>query len=517
MASKTKLYPLVLFLCLLPFVISCEGKSPQPRKESAAEKAKDTLILKNGSMVQGVIVGETGNRVTIRIKGGEIGFPMADIAQVRRGETLVKTADGIQPVYAPSKKEAPYPRIYLKDGRMASGSKISKEKGTFYLKQALAEGGNVSFGFEADKVEKIELWPPPPDDQLDKDFKKFRSYNLKYTFKEPPYHIVSTVESSDLVLYLKTLREFCSDFSMRFLNLIDTEKPAPALGVVIFGSYDDFLHCSGLPKGSNMLGYYMPDKKFLALFNVKETDIVRFFIGRSEFIENHIGAAKTAVELYSSTDSAGKWAFYDFIEKLQFKSETDRMRVESWARERTMETIRHEAGHQLFDLLGIDSGSVYRGAWLSEGLAEYVSTNPIGEIDNERLMSIKKEFEAGHHLMPLQFLMSIKNGAGIRKLQDPNFILLGYAQSWALVHFLMEKYPEQFLGYIRAVMKAGKDHDAQKDISLLEKHVGKPLSALDAEYERHIRKAMALMPESDESDEIYRLLQKAGSSLRRST
>jgi hypothetical protein len=63
--------------------------------------------------------------------------------------------------------------------------------------------------------------------------------------------------------------------------------------------------------------------------------------------------------------------------------------------------------------------------------------------------------------MPLQYLLSIQNGAGIRKLQDPNYTLLGYAQSWAFIHFLMEKYPEGFLGYIREVMAAGKDHNAQ--------------------------------------------------------
>ncbi len=510
-ALKIKIYPIVFLLCFLPLAISCKGKTAPLKKapeKVAATDAKDTLILKNGSMIQGVIVDESAGRVTIRIKGGEIGFPTNDVAEVRRGETLVKTADGIQPAYAPSEKEAPYPRIYLKDGRIASGNKISADGGTFYLKQAVDGGGSISFGFAADKVEKIELWPPPPDDLLDKDFKELRSLNFKYSLKEPPYYIISTVDSSDLVFYLKTLRNFCAEFSMKFLDLIDTEKPAPALGVLIFGSYDDFLKFAGLPKGTNMAGFYMPDKKFLVLYNVKEVDMIRFFIGRAEYFEKKIGDAKTKAELYVGGASSGKWAFYDAVEKVQLKIEADRIRVESWARERTMETIRHEGGHQLFDLLGIDSGSVYRGAWLSEGLAEYVSTDPIGGINKERLTSLKEEFQAGHSLMPLQYLLSIKNGAGIRKLQDPSYTLLGYAQSWGLVHFLMDEYPAEFRSYLRELMKTGKDYDAPKDIALLEKHIGKPLRELDEEQEKHIRKLIAENPENEE-EEILRLTRKS--------
>jgi len=496
----------LILLFGLVLLASCKGKDlsnlfPQ-------EKAQDTLILKNGSMVQGVIVHENEEEVTIRIKGGEIGFPATDVAEVRRGETLVKTADGIQPVYAPSEEEAPYPRIHLKDGRIVSGNKISKEGATFYLKQVLEEGGSISFGFDADKIEKLDLWPPPPDDQLGKEFKQLLGLNLKYSFKEPPYYIVSTVESSDLVLYFKALRQFSSDFSMRFLELIDTEKPAPALGIVIFGSYADFLKYSGLPKGTNVAGFYIPEKKYLVLFNVKELDMVRFRLARSEDFEKRIGDIKTKVELYSGADSAGKWAAYDFLEKIQFKVEEDRVRVESWARDRTMETIRHEAGHQLFDLLGIDSGRTYRGAWLSEGLAEYVATDPLGGINKERLMSLREELESGHPLMPLQFLLSIPNGAGVRKLQDPTYTLLAYAQSWAFVHFLMEKYPEQFQGYIREVMTAGKDHNAQKDIALLEKHTGKQVKELDTEHEAYIRDIMVSELDEEEYD-LYRLLPKS--------
>ena len=110
--------------------------------------------------------------------------------------------------------------------------------------------------------------------------------------------------------------------------------------------------------------------------------------------------------------------------------------------------------------------------------------------------------------MPLQYLLSIKSGAGIRKLQDPNYLLLGYAQSWGLVHFLMEEYPDQFMGYLRELRTVGKDYDAQKDIALLEKHIGKPVRELDAEHEKHIRKLIAAMPELDEVEEIRRLMQK---------
>ncbi|HOW88416.1 MAG TPA: DUF1570 domain-containing protein [Candidatus Omnitrophota bacterium] len=464
--------------------------------------------MKSGSMIQGVIVSETPSRITIKIAGGEVGFPASDIAEIRRGETLVKSKDGIEPVYAPSEEEAPYPRIYLTDGRIASGKQITREGNTFYLKQALEGGGTISFGFEADKTEKIELWPPPSDETLDRDFKALRRLNMKYSYKKPPYYIVSTVESSDLVLYFRTLQRFCSDFGMQFMDFIDTEKPAPALGVVIFGHHDDFLHYAGLPKGTNTAGFYMPDKKFLVLFNMKETDMVRYRLARAEHIEKNIGQYKTQIEMYSGPNSEGKWAAYDYLEKIQFNVEAYRMRLEAWARDLTMQTIRHEAGHQLFDLLGIDSGRSYRGAWLSEGLAEYVSTDPFGDINKDRLMFIRGELEGGRTLMPLQYLMGIPNGAGIRKLQDPNYTLLAYAQSWAFIHFLMARYQKGFLGYIHELMQTGKDFDASKDQALLEKNLGKTIQDLDGELEKYIREIMVSKLDAEEYD-FYRLIEKA--------
>ena len=122
-------------------------------------------------------------------------------------------------------------------------------------------------------------------------------------------------------------------------------------------------------------------------------------------------------------------------------------------------------------------------------------------------MFLRAELEAGKTLMPLQYLMSIKNGEGIRKLQDPNYTLFGYAQSWAFVHFLMEKYPEQFRGYIREVMSTDKNFDSQKDIALLERHVKKSLKELDLEHEKYIRKMMTEKLDKDEYD-FFRLIAK---------
>jgi hypothetical protein len=291
------------------------------------------------------------------------------------------------------------------------------------------------------------------------------------------------------------------------MDFIDAEKPPPALGVVIFGNYDDFLKYAGLPKGTNMAGFYMPDKRFLVLFNVKETDMVRFRLAYAEHIEKNIGQVKTQIEMYSGPNSEGKWAAYDYLEKIQFNVEAYRMRLESWARELTMQTIRHEAGHQLFDLLGIDSGKSYRGAWLSEGLAEYVSTDPLGGMNKERLMFIRAELEAGRTLMPLQYLMGIPNGVGIRKLQDPNYTLLAYAQSWGLVHFLMEKYQTVFLKYIRELIQTGKDFNSSNDQALLEKHLGRSIKDLDGELEKYIRQIMVSKLDKEEYD-FYRLLEK---------
>ncbi len=96
--------------------------------------------------------------------------------------------------------------------------------------------------------------------------------------------------------------------------------------------------------------------------------------------------------------------------------------------------------------------------WLNEGLAEFFSTfsfdpasrqSTIGAAIPERL----KEFLSGDTI-PLDELLSREGTAKLFRSGDQRRISMFYAQSWALVHFLMRKGNDVGVAQIRAYVQA---------------------------------------------------------------
>jgi hypothetical protein len=118
-------------------------------------------------------------------------------------------------------------------------------------------------------------------------------------------------------------------------------------------------------------------------------------------------------------------------------------------------------------------------------MACYLEPEISGDLNTTRLKDLRYDLEKGN-LMPLEYLLSFRSGAGIHKLAS-DYALLGYEQSWALVYFLMsEPYRTRFQNYIRDLMKQGNDFDADKDVALLEKHIGKTLKEIEAEFKTFV-------------------------------
>lgn len=468
-----------------------EGKK-EPPKPVRTFRGKDTVIFKNGGKIQGNVIEKNSNSVRIEMDGGTVAFPRADISEIRMGETLVKDQSGVEGPAVKEKEDLPYPRLYLKNGNIVYGSSISKEEGMFYLKQEVEGGGNISYGFKPDEVEKMRLWKPPSEDEINVSFKDLRKLNMKYFIKKPPYYILSTVESSDAVLYFTALDRFYSDFLFYFFDLIDPGKSHGPLAVILFGSYENFLKVCNLPKDTYIAGFYAPDDRTLRLFNVKETAFVNYELKGAEYVGQQIGRAKKTIENLDSDKYDDKWQAYDYFEKMGHDIEKRRLRLENLARAWTIQTIRHEAGHQLMHAFGYTSSGHYSGAWFSEGFSDYIAPEDMGEVNQERLMFLKKEIEAGHSMMPLQYLLTFESGSGkesVHKLPS-QYAVMAYAQSWAFVYFLMQRYEEPFMRYIAELKNQDKDFNAKKDILLLEKHLGKTLPELDGEFESFMKKLM---------------------------
>jgi hypothetical protein len=74
-------------------------------------------------------------------------------------------------------------------------------------------------------------------------------------------------------------------------------------------------------------------------------------------------------------------------------------------------------------------------------------------------------------------------------MQDGDTAINAYAESWALCHFLLRRYPTAFVEYLET--HAGKTplvYDSPKErIELFEKYFG-DTQALDAEFRRYVEK-----------------------------
>lgn len=117
-------------------------------------------------------------------------------------------------------------------------------------------------------------------------------------------------------------------------------------------------------------------------------------------------------------------------------------------------TIMHEVAHQL----SFNTGLLHRDRdvplWLAEGLACYcepTSNNAwqgIGEMNAERLATLKAGQKGQAKFWSLRQL--VENDHWLRQ-QEGEASLMGYAQSWALVHMLVQEDAPRLRNYLRII------------------------------------------------------------------
>jgi hypothetical protein len=136
-------------------------------------------------------------------------------------------------------------------------------------------------------------------------------------------------------------------------------------------------------------------------------------------------------------------------------------------------------------------------SWLSEGIATYCETDPVGATDEERLFSYQ-EAARKNELNPIEFLTNFKLGSfpGL----SHKGVLAAYGQSWAFTAFLMNRHRDGFLAYQkRLAEKAGSkgaDKKVADELELLLQYLNRDLPALEAEF----KEFMSGYPEMEDPD-----------------
>jgi hypothetical protein len=116
-------------------------------------------------------------------------------------------------------------------------------------------------------------------------------------------------------------------------------------------------------------------------------------------------------------------------------------------------------------------------SWISEGIATYCETDPLGS-QNNRWLYIYQDMTGKGSAYPIESLTFYRIGSfpGVAPMAQ----LQMYAQSWALVNFLMEKYPNEFMAYQKKM--AEKTAGEGEDIKWLLESLGKNKEEVDREF-----------------------------------
>jgi hypothetical protein len=155
--------------------------------------------------------------------------------------------------------------------------------------------------------------------------------------------------------------------------------------------------------------------------------------------------------------------------------------------------VTHECCHQMAGNTGLFPRRVDNPRWVHEGLATYFEAPSggtwagIGAVSTERLVFYNAL--ASHDKMhsSIEFVASdqiFDQSGGIA-----TNVLLGYANAWALTHFLIETYPKELAAFYRMIGDVPPDVQLNPDLlmQIFARAFGSDFKALNEEWRSYMR------------------------------
>jgi len=485
-----------------------------------------TLYLKNGGAVTGELVSETPQEVTLRFDYGDVGFRRSEIDRLVKGKEGTGD-DGMTMPWENAGGQLNWTSqhdvvVKLMKGTMVDAAIASVTPEALVLMQTLPGGGEVEQTIPRKDVEQLMFKPirnersKQIEDNLKTLFPKMQWY------EEGMFTIVTDSPPPVVKDYRRTIRELATDWYLTFHPLVTSRKPIIQQYVVIFddwGDYIEYAASDGLP-GWLAVGYFHPEDEVLYTFNMVGE---RF----SELLqEGYLGGMRKARDEVSRQikGSAYQETLEGQMSEFLQKFETAHAMARQLYRQRSENTLRHELVHAMFHNWKLQSIRLSQmpeqkkdelekkrqflqsdkieekrklleellrqksdteipdlqaaNAWFVEGLAGYMEPTPLGAINQERLPDAQEALQR-QQILPLEFLHVFRMGSFVGMSIGSK--LYAYAQSWALCHFLMHRYPEGFLAFLDRM--AGTPPQSGADtLTWLVEAIGKDHKTLDQEF-----------------------------------
>lgn len=217
------------------------------------------------------------------------------------------------------------------------------------------------------------------------------------------------------------------------------------------------------------------------------------------YMEADIGRSSAIVGYYNLINN--RVAMYDLtgVQKDRPQGKRERSRAEInkiLARPEagmTVATIVHEATHQIAFNCGLQTRLADVPFWLSEGVAMHFETPNLGSSGGWRGIgktnpSRLSRFQKYVNERPSDSLHTLLSTD--KRLQQSEGVLEAYAESWALVHYLIKKRSKKFVAYMKMLSeKPPLRQDTPEDrIKEFVEAFG-DLEKLDADFAKQMRRA----------------------------
>jgi hypothetical protein len=228
------------------------------------------------------------------------------------------------------------------------------------------------------------------------------------------YRVLSDASAADVRHVAQVLTELHTQFRQEFAALLGSGHSPGKTEVLFFNhkaDYRAFVHRVA-PALAGSAGCYVSAEDRLAILNQT---------GNTEPIRSRQQRLADVADPAQRFQAATYLSAWRNVVAAEARASTDRL-------------IRHEGAHQLFHAYRLESHFPVEPTWLTEGLAEYCETAPIGAPHVPLLKTLRQARDAGT-LIPLDVLLNHRDPAGFFALEQTE---LAYAESWALTYFLRQ-------------------------------------------------------------------------------
>lgn len=331
----------------------------------------------------------------------------------------------------------PTHRLVLNSGETFEGKVLAITPKHVKFQENYGDSGAMAASIRWSRIREVrDLHNRPPEIT-------YRDVLLRVNFPEfefhrdPPYTVVTDENYFRVQKSVKVLRRVHDGFMELFEPLITHPERGDGIQLVFFAKEKQYKkHAERYaPRLENSSGFYSPKLDQLIVFNQITTSQIK--AANREL--------KRQEKLYARTASKE-----DMAQFVMWRDDMVRT-VYAFADQQTVYTIRHEGAHQLFFTYGVHSRDHAENTWLIEGLAVFFEPDRPGDRIPLRLALLHEHYR-NNTMIPLDELIESRAPQGLFVFGNEERVSLAYAESWILVHFLMQpKYRNDFFNYIRFI------------------------------------------------------------------